>query len=127
MNLNVIGYIIFFCIMTYVIGVVGWKLYKYGRPFLVNQLKKETHLVDPINKLLLLGYYLLNLGYVAVSIQNWKQLSTVIELLNMIAVKSGTIILFLGVMHFFNLYWLSHFQKIVTIILNKNKINNQIK
>ena len=74
MNLNVIGYIIFFAIMFYVIGIVGWKFYKNGRVFLLSHMAAELHLVDPVNKLLLIAYYLFNLGYVAISIQSWEQL-----------------------------------------------------
>lgn len=115
MNHNVSGYIIFLIIMTYVVVVVGWKLYILGRPFLVKQFVGELHLVDPINKLLLLGYYLFNLGYVVLSVQQWKQLQNMMDVINMVANKSGTIILMLGIMHYFNMFWISKFH----IILNK--------
>ena len=122
MNFNVAGYIIFFMIMFYVIGVVGWKLYTHGRPFMVNNMKEELHLVDPINKLLLLGYYLFNLGYVAISIQNWEQLTSIEQLINLLGVKSGTIIIALGLMHYFNMYWLTNFYKISRKLKNINKL-----
>lgn len=125
MNYNVIGYIVFFIIMFYVIGVVGWKFYTYGRPFIVNNMQKELHLVDPVNKLLLVLYYLFNLGYVAISIQYWEQLHSVAELINLIGVKTGTVIIVLGVTHYFNLYWLSNFHKILEKLNNKTSVNKQ--
>tara|TARA_B100000809_G_C14958668_1_gene466568 strand:- start:30 stop:413 length:384 start_codon:yes stop_codon:yes gene_type:complete len=120
MNYNIIGYIVFFTIMFYVIGVVGWKLYSLGRPFMLENMKKELHLVDPMNKLLLVLYYLFNLGYVAMSIQYWDQIDSLKELINLIGVKSGTVIIILGVTHYFNLYWLSNFHKIIEKLNNKN-------
>lgn len=125
MNYNVIGYIVFFIIMFYVIGVVGWKLYICGRPFMVSNMQKEPHLVDPVNKLLLVLYYLFNLGYVAISIQSWDQLNSAVELVNLIGLKTGTVILVLGVTHYFNLYWLSNFHKILEKLNNKKPVKKQ--
>ena len=121
MNYNVIGYIVFFVIMIYVIAIVGWKLYVLGRPFLVNNMQNELHLVDPVNKLLLLVYYLFNLGYIALSIQNWDIIVNINELISMIGVKTGTIIIIIGVTHYVNMFWLS----VLHIIIEKlNQINS---
>lgn len=121
MNYNVIGYIIFFIVMFYVIAIVGWKLYTLGRPFLIENMQKELHLVDPVNKMLLLGYYMFNLGYVALSIQNWSNLYTVQELINALGVKTGEIIILLGVMHYVNLFWLTFLHQIIEKINQFNK------
>jgi len=120
MNYNIIGYIVFFVIMFYVIAVVGWKLYIYGRPFLVMNMNEEPHLVDPLNKLLLMAYYIFNLGYVALSIQNWAVIETIPELINMLGVKTGGVIVLLGVAHYVNLFWLSFLDQIIEKI-NKYK------
>ena len=109
MTYTSIGYICFFTIMTYVIGVIGWQFYKHGRHFLESIFKTDLHLIDSINKLLLVGYYLFNLGYVAISIRAWVDIKSWPDLISTIAVESGTIILILGVMHYLNLFWLSHF------------------
>ena len=121
MNFNIIGYIMFFVIMIYVIAVVGWKLYVLGRPFLVNNMQTELHLVDPVNKLLLLAYYLFNLGYTALSIQNWETINNINELISMVGVKTGTIILILGVTHYVNMFWLSFLHKVIEKL---NQINS---
>ena len=120
MNYNIIGYIVFFVVMFYVIAVVGWKLYIYGRPFLVMNMSEEPHLVDPLNKLLLMAYYIFNLGYVALSIQNWADIETIPELINILGVKTGGVIVLLGIAHYINLYWLSFLHEIIEKI-NKYK------
>ena len=124
MTYNSIGYLSFFAIMIYVIGVVGWQFYKNGRFYLENIFQNEPHLVDSINKLLLLGYYLFNTGYVAISIQNWSELQTLDEMIAMIGNKSGIIILLLGLMHYINLIWLAGYHRIKHIL---NSIINQQK
>ena len=112
MSYNSIAYLIFFAIMIYVIGVVGWQFYTNGKFYLENIFKTEPHLVDSINKLMLLGYYLFNLGYVALSIQSWAQIYTFPELMGVIGEKAGIIIIILGIMHYLNLWWMSHFYQI---------------
>jgi len=121
MNYNVIGYIVFFVIMFYVIAIVGWKLYILGRPFLVNNMQHELHLVDPINKILLLLYYLFNLGYTALSIQNWETITQFNDLISMVGVKTGTLIIILGITHYVNMIWLSFLHQIIEKI---NQINS---
>ena len=84
-------------------------------------MQNELHLVDPVNKLLLLAYYLFNLGYIALSIQNWDIIVNINELISMIGVKTGTIIIILGVTHYVNMFWLS----VLHIIIEKlNQINS---
>ena len=111
----------FFVIMFYVIAVVGWKLYIYGRPFLMENMSEETHLVNPVNKLLLMGYYIFNLGYVALSIQDWETIHTIPELINTLGLKTGGIIILLGLMHYINLIWLSFLHQIIEKINQYNK------
>ncbi len=112
MTYNSIGYLFFFSIMFYVIGVVGWQFYSNGKYYLQSIFKADPHLVDSINKMMLIGYYLFNLGYVAISIHGWEQIYTLTDLIGIVAEKSGAIILILGVMHYLNLFWMSHFYKI---------------
>jgi len=112
MSYNTIGYLVFFAIMLYVIGVIGWQFYANGRFYLVSIFKSNPHLIDSINKFLLLGYYLFNLGYVAISVQYWETINTLNDLIGMIGERSGKIIITLGLMHYFNMLWLSQYYRI---------------
>ncbi|NOQ72476.1 MAG: hypothetical protein GQ574_10770 [Crocinitomix sp.] len=123
MTFTSIGYLSFFSIMFYVIGVIGWQFYKDGKFYLERFFEKELHLVDSINKLLLLGYYLFNLGYIALTINGWSNIHSLPELIDTVAWRSGKIILTLALMHYANLWWLSHFHDIKAFFKQKtNKL-----
>ncbi len=121
MTYNSIGYLSFFVIMSYVIGAIGHQFYTNGKFYLETIFKADLHLVDSMNKLLLVCYYLFNLGYIALSIQDWVIIQSLPELIDIIAEKSGSIILLLGLMHYLNLWWLSHYYQIKSLL--KSNIN----
>lgn len=82
---------------------VAKTLHKNGRIFLVDSFGGNEALADSINHLLVVGFYLINIGYVALALreaQAPQDLRTVIELLSR---KIGVVLLVLGAMHFFNL------------------------
>jgi len=103
---NIIAYIIFFTAIFFITVKVGWVFYKNGEVYIKMLLPNESHLVQSINKLLLVGYYLLNLGYASVTLSFWEQVMTITQLCSVLFLKTGTIILFLALMHYFNLVWL---------------------
>ena len=43
---------------------VGRTLFTHGRPFLVDAFRGNEELADSVNHLLIVGFYLVNLGYV---------------------------------------------------------------
>ncbi len=101
--MNILAYIIYLFI-TYLVTVhTGWQFYRNGRLYILNLLQGDEQLTDFINKMLLTGYYLLNLGYAAVMIRYWKTVSTADELLTSIAGTTGKIMLTLAVIHFCNM------------------------
>lgn len=106
MSLQLIGYIVFIAIVAYVTFWVGWVFYRNGEVYLKMMLPNEEHLVQSINKLLLVGYYLLNLGYAAVSIVRWESIFTLPDVFNEVAMHAGQIILALGLMHYLNMFWI---------------------
>src|SRR3954470_8786261 len=82
---------------------VARTLQKNGRIFLVDSFDGNEPLADSINHLLVVGFYLINIGYVALALREGaapQNLQTVIELLSR---KVGVVLLVLGAMHFFNL------------------------
>lgn len=121
---NVIGYIIFLAVIFFITIRVGWVFYKNGEVYIAMLLPSELHLVQSINKLLLVGYYLLNLGYTTLTLSFWEKIYTTKMLFDVLFERVGTVVLLLAVMHYFNLFWIliysrSH-QKNNTIT---NKIN----
>ncbi len=95
---------------------VGWLFYKNGEVFLLNLFHNNTALVKSINNLLLIGYYLTNIGYAIITISYWENLSSIVEMINSLSKTIGKIILLLAIMHYNNIFWLRQ--------LNKSKLLN---
>ena len=108
--MNTLAYIFYF-ILTYIITVrVGLIFYRNGRVFILQLFHGDEKLTDFINRILLTGYYLLNLGYAAVMVSSWKTIYHFSEVLLTVSHMTGLIMLTLACIHFFNmavLYWLS--------------------
>tara|TARA_Y100000782_G_scaffold115604_1_gene161426 strand:+ start:32163 stop:32510 length:348 start_codon:yes stop_codon:yes gene_type:complete len=105
MQLNTLTYIIYSLIMAFIIIYVGWRFYINGEHYL-HEIFSDAIMVRFINRLLLIGYYLVNLGYVAVTLNNWPTIKSYLQLLEAISTKAGFIILSLGILHYFNMLWI---------------------
>ena len=101
---------IVFSYLTYLaisLGVTIWvasTLHKNGRVFLVNAFQGNTELADSINHLLVVGFYLVNLGYVALALRTYAMVDTPRQVIELLSDKVGMILVVLGIMHFLNLY-----------------------
>ena len=83
---------------------VARTLHKNGRIFLVDAFNGREALADSVNHLLVVGFYLINIGYVALALettQKPRDMQTAIELLSG---KIGVVLLVLGTMHFMNMF-----------------------
>ena len=103
MNYTIASYCFYVLITFVVIVQAGQTLYKSGHCFLVNVFH-DVLLAESINKLLLLGYYLLNIAYVLLVLQTETQASNTQTMMELVSQKAGLIILLLAGMHFFNLF-----------------------
>ncbi len=102
--MNTLAYIIYLFI-TYLITVrVGFIFYRNGRVFILDLLKNDVSLTDAINRTLLVGYYLVNLGYAALMISTWDKVISWTTLLSSVTVMTGKIVLTLAIMHYFNMF-----------------------
>jgi hypothetical protein len=101
--MNTLAYILYLLI-TYIITVhVGLRFYRNGRWYILRLLHGDEHLTDSINRILLIGYYLLNLGYAALMISTWKTVNSIEEVLLSVFTMTGKIMLTLAIIHFFNM------------------------
>jgi hypothetical protein len=101
--MNTVAYIIYLLI-TYIITVhVGLIFFRNGRIYILRLMHGDEQFTDFINRILLVGYYLLNLGYAALRISSWKKLYSWEDVFVSITSMTGEIILTLGVIHFLNM------------------------
>jgi hypothetical protein len=102
MNYNVAAYLVYLSITVGVILRVGHLLFRHGRIFIVNCLHGDTVLADAINRILLIGYYLVNVGYSVLSLKIWTPITSGVQMAETLGKKIGCIVLLLGAMHLFN-------------------------
>ena len=83
---------------------VARTLHRSGRVFLVDSFLGNEPLADSVNHLLVVGFYLINIGYVAVALRYGVAATDAQEALETLSTKVGLVMLMLGVMHFGNVY-----------------------
>ena len=83
---------------------VARTLHKNGRVFLVDCFKGNKELADSVNHLLVVGFYLVNLGFVALFLKTQQMVEETRGAIEMVSEKIGIVMLVLGAMHFFNIY-----------------------
>ena len=100
--------------LTLSIGITIWvaqTLYKHGRVFLVETFRGNETLADSVNHLLVVGFYLINIGYVTLRLKYGDKPATLQEAIEFLSTKVGLVIVVLGVMHFLNLYVFSRMRE----------------
>ena len=83
---------------------VAKSLYQNGRVFLVECFKGNEELADSVNRLLLVGFYIVNLGFVSLYLRSGAEIVGLRGVLELLSQKIGIVMLMLGGMHFFNLF-----------------------
>lgn len=81
---------------------VATVLSRNGRVFLADVFDRESGLADAVNTLLVVGFYLLNLGFVMLYLRGGGTVTDLTGLLETLSVKIGIVMLVLGVIHFLN-------------------------
>ena len=117
MNYNIVTYSIYLPIIAFIMVKIGWLFYNHGEVFLLNIFEENTALVKSINNLLLIGYYLVNLGYAVFSLAYWETVESVIQIFNTLGEHLGTIIIALALLHYNNVFLLNYLVKSKTLKL----------
>lgn len=96
------------------IGMTIWvarTLHKNGRVFLVDCFNANEALADSVNHLLVVGFYLINFGYITLTLKYGTKPVILQEAMEFLSTKVGLVMLVLGVMHFFNVYVISRMRR----------------
>jgi len=104
MNYIIITYMLYLALTISITIWVARTLFRNGKIFLIDIFHGNKELADSVNNLLLVGFYLVNLGYAIYTLQVTGDVTNAQEVIEKLSIKIGLIILILGGMHFFNLY-----------------------
>jgi hypothetical protein len=83
---------------------VARTLHHNGRVFLVDAFGGNEPLADSVNHLLVVGFYLVNIGYITLTLKYANEIETARVGVEVLSAKVGAVLVALGLMHFFNLF-----------------------
>jgi len=104
-------YIVYIALSIPLTVWVAHTLHKNGRIFLIDSFRGNEQLADSVNHLLVVGFYLINIGYVALALKEGVAPVDLRQMLETISRKIGVVMLVLGAMHFFNIFVFSKMRR----------------
>ena len=107
----VVSYLVYLAVSLGVTVWVAKTLHRNGRVFLLDAFQGNAALADSVNHLLVVGFYLINVGYVALALRTATVLADARGAIELVCDKIGVVLLVLGLMHFFNLYIFNRLRK----------------
>ena len=103
-NIIVVTYIVYVLISVALTIWVARTLYKRGAIFLVDAFHGNAEVAASVNHLLVVGFYLINIGFVSLALKTTAVIATSRAAIELLSDKMGMVLLTLGAMHFFNLF-----------------------
>ena len=111
MDLTVVSYAVYLAISIALTVWVARTLSSNGRIFLADVFRGDEKLAEAVNHLLVVGFYLVNLGFVALWMKTTEHIGNTQGVFDALSVKIGTVLLLLGVLHLTNVYVLSRIRR----------------
>jgi len=81
---------------------VARTLSKNGQVFLVDSFDGNEELAESVNHLLVVGFYLLNIGYILLALETHRQINTIRTSIEFLSQQVGFVLLVLGLLHLIN-------------------------
>lgn len=110
-NIIVATYLTYLFISIALTIWVARTLHKRGGIFLAEAFHGNAELADSVNHLLVVGFYLINIGFVSLALKTPEIINTSRGAIELLSDKVGMVLLILGGMHFFNLYVFSRIRR----------------
>ncbi|MBX9690656.1 MAG: hypothetical protein K2X27_28330 [Candidatus Obscuribacterales bacterium] len=104
MDFIIVTYISYLIISISMTIWIGRTLAGNGQIFLLDVFAGNKALAASVNRLLEVGFYLINLGYVSLVLRLQENVNSLQSSIEALSGKVGVVLLVLGFMHFFNLF-----------------------
>lgn len=111
MNATIINYALYLALAIPLTVWVARTLHKNGRVFLVECFQGNQELAESVNHLLVVGFYLVNIGFVSLYLKTTEVIEGTRGVFEVLSGKMGIVLMVLGLMHFFNLYVFTRMRK----------------
>ncbi len=102
------------------IGMTAWvarELSSSGEMFLIRCFGQDVELARSTNRLLVIGFYLVNLGFICYRLSGWH--ADEINIVPAVGSRIGVTLLVLGAMHFFNMAMIARMGRTVNRWVNE--------
>ena len=109
--LNSINYLTYLAFSIFITVFVARTLSKNGLPFLVRGFKGNAELAVSTNHLLVVGFYLVNFGFVTRALKEDVPPFDLLRAIELLSSKVGLVLMVLGAMHFINMYVFSRLRR----------------
>ena len=103
MSYILLSYSLYLFLTVLLIIWVARTLFRNGKVFLIDIFHGNKELSNAVNNLLLVGFYLVNVGYTVYTLRMEGNIDNPRQLIEELSLKLGAIILILGGMHFLNM------------------------
>ncbi len=100
--------------LCFSIGMTIWVarvLSQNGEVFLIKCFGQDKELAQSTNRLLVIGFYLVNIGFICTRLGGWK--ADTVDLIPDVGSRIGLSVLVLGGMHFFNMFMIAKFGRTI--------------
>lgn len=111
MDMTVVAYLLYLALTVPLTVWVARALHRHGRLFLVDVFHGDAQLASAVNQLLVIGFYLLNLGYVAFFLATGRDVTTARQLVELLSTKVGGVALVVGLVHLGNVWAFNSFRR----------------
>ncbi|TNH30607.1 hypothetical protein FHG89_06980 [Micromonospora orduensis] len=110
MDIKVWMYVVYLAVSVGLTIWVARALSRNGQVFL-EEVFSDERLARAVNSLLVVGFYLLNLGYVTVAMKHDDPVLSTSQAMEELSLKIGLVLLVLGALHFFNVFALGRYRR----------------
>lgn len=111
MDLTVLSYLLYLLIAVPLTVWVAKGLTRHGEVFLVDVFRGDESLARAVNRLLVIGFYLLNFGYLSLYMSTSREITSGRQVMEQVTTKVGGVAIVLGVIHFGNVWALNSFRR----------------
>jgi hypothetical protein len=121
-------YLVYLALSLGITYWVGQTLHRNGRVFLVENFGGQEALADSINHLLLVGFYLVNVGFVSLALRYGTKPTDVVGAFEFLSTKVGLVVVILGFMHFTNMRLLVRYRasKLFKVLTTTDNASNRL-
>jgi len=99
-----LSYVVYMIVSGAMTVWVARTLSKNGLVFLVDSFAGNKALAESVNHMLVVGFYLINLGYILLALQSNQEPASLRDSIEFLSKKIGYVLVVIGGLHFFNMY-----------------------